>query len=396
MLELPSVAKRWQILTRRELRLMDPSSESNALDAITSQLKAILLVAGCNSSQVHKMLHEKFEARLTKIVDLAMKLRIAMSEEVSSMDVFLLSPASGEAFSAATMDTDYPISDSAVKNVLCTIGLGVAVVEMERSNGDAWIRKGSGLLKPKVVFTEERMVSAKLQGQSNGVTEEVHPPRNDVDQTPQIVQGVQVEDVVMLDGDTVGDRECDLVKGAEVPNIGNIQGQMSEDAEWDHVKGDEKSNMKDQIDSNVQQPVARDDQLTASTVTDSPMESSPNARKRSAYASEVRSTGIAIDKTTASRARTVTGPASTKATPEHASKNNRDSRRSLSSSAIMSGSMANPNKSSPSKHNTSSTSSSTKASNAGTSAASRRGNRQISGTRPGKEGLGKPVPRFRI
>jgi hypothetical protein len=363
---------------------MEPPSTSDALNTVTSQLKAILLVAGCNSSQIHEMFPQRFEASLTKIVDLAMKLRIAMSEEVSSMDVFLLSPASGEAFSAAAMDTDYRISDSDVKNVLCTIGLGVAVVEMERGNGDKWIPKESVLLKPKVVFPEERTVSAEFQEHPNCISEEVHPSRENGDQTPQNVQGVQDEDIIMLNSDTVDDGECDHV---EVPNMGNIQGQISEDAEWDHVKENEKPNLnaKDQ-DSNVQQPMVGDDeqhQLTAST--DSPIGSSPNARNRSAHASDVRSS--AIHRTTASRART---SLASKATSEHvASKNNRDFKHTASSSAIMSGSMANPNKSSPSKHNTSPTSSPTKASNAGimipsinpASRSGKGGNRQTSGSK---------------
>ncbi|KAI6018517.1 hypothetical protein PISMIDRAFT_677258 [Pisolithus microcarpus 441] len=112
------VAGRWRALTRAHIReTRNPEAETKQ---IIRELCAVLIVAGCSD----KELSTELEKDLSEITALAMGVRTAIGESITSMDLEPYIPRLGETFDAALMEEEDG-SQAQGKNTVGFTGLGL-------------------------------------------------------------------------------------------------------------------------------------------------------------------------------------------------------------------------------------------------------------------------------
>ncbi|GLB37968.1 hypothetical protein LshimejAT787_0410190 [Lyophyllum shimeji] len=148
--EKQSAAGRWRSMTQAHATKSD--AYHRCLEHITRSAVTVLRISGC-SSQATKDLPSSFHERLSVINDLALRLRAAIGEQVTSMDIvpYIIQP--GSAFMPENMDDTYEERGAGRGHKVgervagsTELGLATRVATSEGQIGE------TVMLKPKVIL----------------------------------------------------------------------------------------------------------------------------------------------------------------------------------------------------------------------------------------------------
>ncbi|KAF5374604.1 hypothetical protein D9615_008994 [Tricholomella constricta] len=153
--ENQAVAGRWRSVTRGITR--DTRDSKDLVETMAGTLTDILMVAGIQDEATvgTRILFKRFYENLERVVDGALKLRTAVGEDITCMDIVPLTVGPGSPFDDRNMDdVEADVGDAAgdvlmaddADRVLCTIELGLA----QTCKGPSGTYQDI-LLKPKIL-----------------------------------------------------------------------------------------------------------------------------------------------------------------------------------------------------------------------------------------------------
>lgn len=139
--EVQAVAGRWRSLTRAHLRSWDKGGEAELehyLPLVAEEVKSVYLLTGCVSPEDLSSGGRTVYKSLSGIVQLALRIRNTLGEDITSCDFEVIAAPQGQPFDSQFMDEDGgdefgPQGHSSDTQVLCTTELGLMRTERVRS-----------------------------------------------------------------------------------------------------------------------------------------------------------------------------------------------------------------------------------------------------------------------
>jgi hypothetical protein len=157
IIEHHAIATRWRSLTRTYARKLLSDISSSLYETLLRDLSYVLQVAGCTRDLSAIWMQLRSYRRVFSIIRLAMQIRQAVGEGITSADLFVAWVESGILFNPAVMEGDSGENiaengkDQQIDRVLCSTALGLWR-RWASNGGDEIIWKKTCLLKPKVTL----------------------------------------------------------------------------------------------------------------------------------------------------------------------------------------------------------------------------------------------------
>jgi hypothetical protein len=150
--ELQAVAGRWRALTRaHSYPFNDPKVWDNLVQVLADDSIQVLLVAGCSlsRSKLHSQFYSKFQERLQKIRQLTFELKKAIDQDITSVDLTVVTVPPGNQFDPSWMEDALGEAQGVPSNSRVFRTTEVGLRRTEKVGND---RRHIVLMKPKVLL----------------------------------------------------------------------------------------------------------------------------------------------------------------------------------------------------------------------------------------------------